>query len=275
MHPYQGVTIKVPTKHGKAAAIKKGFIGLLEANIVEVEVDTDQFGTFTGEVERKGSPYNTALAKLDLVKNADYAIASEGSIGNDSQIPFMISDIEILVFKDFKNDLIITELHRSFEIKAGEKKFFPDEDYTKFLKLIDFPNHGVIAKGIDLTKSSPIKGITSIEELERAMKKIFETSPTVILESDFRAHKSPSRMENIEHVARKLAKRIVTLCPECRTPGFGIKRYEKGVICGECKRVNPDAIHQEILSCVKCSHESLGEIVNQVITPDKCAWCNP
>lgn len=206
-HPFTEIKIGVPTKHKKGTAISKGFQEYIKVNIEEVDVDTDVLGTFAGEVEREGSPYETAFKKTELVANYDFVIASEGSIGSDNIVPF--------------------------------------------------------------------KGLRDSESLDRAIFETAKYSDRIILENDLRANQSPSRMANIEFTARKLAQRIVTLCESCQTPGFGVKRYEKGVICEECKRLNPDAISREINGCQVCDYEEVGAYINQGLTPDKCIWCNP
>ena len=277
-HPYHGIKIVLPTKHNKGGAIRTGFRNILKVEIEEFEFDTDQLGTFSGEVERKDTPKNTALRKLEIgaqLSGAKYAIASEGSIGNDPVIPFAVSDIEILVFKDFERDLVILETLRSFEIKAGRVELLPGHNYEDFLIQADFPNHSVIAKTEDINATAPIKGINNKTELDAAIKSLFKVAPKVILESDFRANQSPSRMANIEKLASKLATRLANLCRNCSTPGFGEISYETGVICTECKRLNPDAIRAETRSCIKCDETEAGKVINNELTPDKCIWCNP
>lgn len=274
-HPYSGINIGVPTKHKKGAAIAKGFRELLEVNIKEVEVDTDVLGTFAGEIEREGSPYETALKKSELISEHGYVIASEGSIGSDNSVPFLISDLEILIFRDFKRNLIIKELHRSFNIKAARKMITVGETFNDFLEKADFPNHSIIVKGLDLKQIAPFKGLRNLDEIDKAIYETAKHSDRIILENDLRADQSPSRMANIEITANKLAKRISNLCKACQTPGFGLKRYEKGAICQECKQPNPDAISREIFGCQRCDFEEDGPYINQGLTPDKCIWCNP
>jgi hypothetical protein len=50
------------TKHGKESIFSPAFaeIGILVSVAV---IDTDQFGTFSGEIERQGSPRETAERK--------------------------------------------------------------------------------------------------------------------------------------------------------------------------------------------------------------------
>ena len=97
----------------------------------------------------------------------------------------------------------------------------------------------------------------------------------VVIESDLRAMHSPSRQKNIEEVAMLLAKRVSQLCPNCQMPGWGLVDYEKGLNCSECDLKNPDAIRQEVLGCVKCDHQQLGNVISSILSPAHCNFCNP
>ena len=275
MHPYSGIQIAMPTKHGKASVINKAFNHYFPVEIIEVNADTDSLGTFAGEVERIDPPLETAIKKHKLVTGYEYTITSEGSIGSDHSIPFLISDYEILVFKDHKKDITIREAHRSFEIKAFKKEIFLGANINETLEQYDFPNHSVIVKAPEAGKILPFKGLKDLGSLNQAIEEVAKVSKKIVIESDLRANHSPSRMENIYVTAQKLAKRINTLCSTCHTPGFGVKSYEKGANCTLCKKHNPDVIRSEILGCIKCNFEIKGEVLNKEIAPDKCIWCNP
>lgn len=49
-----------------------------------------------------------------------------------------------------------------------------------------------------------------------------------------RAHHNPTRMQVIEELADKLAQRLMTPCPACDMPGFGIVDIERGLPCRLC-----------------------------------------
>ena len=53
--PYFGSRILLTTKHQKARALFASFEKDLKAAILEYVVGTDQLGSFSGEVDRKGS----------------------------------------------------------------------------------------------------------------------------------------------------------------------------------------------------------------------------
>jgi len=260
--------------------IKPAFDEYVGCELFEVNLDTDQLGTFSGEIERIAPPLETAIQKARLgMKETGLllGIASEGSVGPDSVVPFIHSNIERLVLVDDEKGIVITETHRSFDITVATITAAPDQDLTSFLEKADFPNHALIVRPNTQIKSNCIKGITNYEQLMGAIDISSQLSPNgfVVIESDLRAMHSPSRQRNIEEVAKLLAKRVSQLCPNCQMPGWGRVGYEKGLNCSECELENPDAIRQEKLGCVKCDHVELGKVIASVLDPAQCNFCNP
>ena len=279
-HPYVHKRIALTTKHDKLRFIKPAFDEYVGCELFEVNLDTDQLGTFSGEIERIAPPLETAIQKARLgMKETGLllGIASEGSVGPDSVVPFIHSNIERLVLVDDEKGIVITETHRSFDITVATITAAPDQDLTSFLEKADFPNHALIVRPNTQIKSNCIKGITNYEQLMGAIDISSQLSPNgfVVIESDLRAMHSPSRQRNIEEVAKLLAKRVSQLCPNCQMPGWGRVGYEKGLNCSECELENPDAIRQEKLGCVKCDHVELGKVIASVLDPAQCNFCNP
>ena len=279
-HPYVYKRIALTTKHDKLRLIKPAFDEYVGCELFEVNLDTDQLGTFSGEIERIAPPRETAIQKARLgmkETGALIGIASEGSVGPDPVVPFIHSNIEHLVLVDDENGIVISEIHRSFEITVATITAAPDQDLTSFLEKADFPNHALIVRPNTQIKSNCIKGITDYQRLMDAIDISSQISPNgfVVIESDLRAMHSPSRQRNIEEVANLLAKRVSQICPNCQMPGWGRVGYEKGLNCSECKRENPDAIRQERLGCVKCDHIELGDAIASILDPAQCNFCNP
>ena len=130
----QGV---LATKHGEEAALRRPIGAALGMHLtVPVGFDTDQLGTFSGEIERVGSAKDTAIRKARLgiaATNLPYGFASEGSFGPHPLVPFAGIGHEIIVFVDDALGLEIIESLVS--------------DRTNF-------QHTVVAPGIDLKTSS-------------------------------------------------------------------------------------------------------------------------
>ena len=279
-HPYSKKGIALTTKHEKLKLIKPAFDEHIGCDLFEVNLDTDQLGTFSGEIERTLPPRETAIVKARLSINSTGSLigmASEGSIGPDPMVHFINSNIEHLVLVDDEKEIVISEVYRSFDITAATISATSKTDLTDFLQRADFPNHRLIVRSSKKRDGNCIKGIADLDELRDAIAKVSRTSPDglVIVESDLRAMHSPSRQRNIAEVARLLAIRVSQLCPECQLPGWGRVGYEKGLYCSECGLDNPSAIRQEILGCVKCEHVELGMVISSELDPAQCNFCNP
>lgn len=279
-HPYFSKSVVLTTKHEKYPLVAPAFSRILQLKILEHAADTDQLGSFSGEIERKLPPRETAILKAKIGMNElglTLGLASEGSIGPDPLIPFMKSDIEYLVLVDSENELVITEVYRSFEITAGQLVTRPDEDITQFLQKVDFPNHKLITRSNSGAVKNVIKGIGNLIDLKKAIRLGANESGDgmVLIQSDLRAHCSPTRQNNIRQAAELLAKRVVSCCPHCQLPGWGSVGYEKGLECSLCGSDVPTAIKCEIFGCVKCDYREVGDALKDYADPAQCDYCNP
>lgn len=278
-HPL-GREVVLTTKHGKLDLIAPIMEAELGLKVVLHAGDTDQFGTFTGELERTLSPQQAAIAKAKLgmsALGASLGMASEGSIGPDPMMPFTRSDIEYIALVDLDRDIEIVERYRSLQITAGELIAEPGSDISSFLAKVDFPNHKLIAKPNKAKIARTIKGIGAVRDLEKALEELSAQSEDgkVLLQSDLRAHCSPSRQQNIIQATLLLANRVKALCPSCECPGFGVISYERGLDCSECGEWVPTAPKFLILACVKCSFVSTGPQLAMFAQPSSCDGCNP
>lgn len=280
IHPYFKKDVVLTSKHQKIDLIKPAFDTSVGCNIFEIPLDTDQLGTFTGDIARLDPPLETAIKKARLGMSHSgtaLGIASEGSIGPDPIVPFLHSDIEHLVFVDDENEIFISETFRSFDITLSTIIVGRNDDLSEFLQKADFPNHKLIVRPNKTDQSASIKGIDNLQYLSEAIEHSSKISldGLVVVESDLRAISSPSRQKNIEKVAALLALRISQLCPDCNLPGWGCVRYEKGLTCSDCGSENQLAIRQEVLGCTKCEFTKLGKLIATELGPANCDFCNP
>lgn len=275
---YRGATVVLPTLHNKGALAQEAFKKHLNMKIEELAIDTDQFGTFSGDIDRKLSAKESAIAKAKLgLAHSDhrYALASEGSIGADSIIPFINSDVEVVVFLDSINNFVISHAYRSFDISAYTHEYTEGEDLTLFLTKADFPHHQLIVKSLDSGVKALAKGISSHSELITVLEKAKEDGLSkLVIESDLRAHASPSRAENIRQAFKELAIRISSLCPECDSPGWGVISSVRGLPCTDCGE-DSDAVRALIYGCISCTFTIEGDPIATSIDPSRCSWCNP
>lgn len=274
---YNNQVAAMATMHDKGRLVSEHFQNILQMKIEEVRVDTDALGTFSGEIERTGTHLETAFRKARLGLEATglpYAIASEGSVGADPQLIFINANIETMVFIDEILGIQIHETYKSNDIVAFTTTT-QEDNLQEFLLKADFPNHKVIVKPKD--GPGAIKGIGTLSDLQKAVRKArtISSDGEAIIESDLRAMSSPSRQRNISIAASKLAKRLSQICPECLTPGWGVKGFLKGVECSECGELSEKALRQEELGCIKCEFRALGAVINLSLDPSECMGCNP
>jgi len=275
---YAGQVVAFATRHRKELAVAPVFRDRLGATIEVADVDTDAFGTFAGDVPRTQSPLDTALAKAEAglaATTRKLGLASEGTIGPDPTLPLTTSDIEILVFRDTEANITISQQHRSYEIVAVRTQARPTDDLEEFLVRADFPRHGLIVKPPTGSTGPITKGIVDEIALDRAVRRTSELTGVAIIESDLRAHFSPSRMANIAECARQLAERITTPCPECASPGWGPLAPARGLPCSNCRTHIPTAVRADVSGCVRCPAVRESPRPDQTVDPRWCPVCNP
>ena len=91
-NPYALKKAVLTSKHKKLPLIEIPFRESLSIEVVELPLDTDMLGTFSGEVERTSTPIETAVKKARLGMQATglpLGIASEGSIAPNPNVPSM------------------------------------------------------------------------------------------------------------------------------------------------------------------------------------------
>ena len=281
---YAGRCIVLITKHAKSIAIAPTFFEKLNAGVLEYVVDTDQLGTFSGEVERSGNALECARRKCELAldqlgNNVEFALASEGSFGPHPLIPFLPCDHEILYFIDRRHDFYLHMSHVSERTNYRKESINSLEELLKFADAVQFPSHALILRPNGRETKTPIfKGINCQQELEKAFEECMKQSANgnVWVETDMRAQFNPSRMAVIKELAEKLADRLAVHCPACDTPGWGKVRAESGLPCTWCKSETKMTSH-EILGCTRCTYEETHEPPHglQYADPGNCEFCNP
>ncbi|MEI8294949.1 MAG: DUF6671 family protein [Alphaproteobacteria bacterium] len=280
--PYFGCCIILPTKHQKSNALAPVFDKVLQAGILEYVVDTDLLGTFSGEIKREGTALECAQKKCEwALQNgaAQYAVASEGSFGPHPWIPFMAANTEILYFIDKARDfhLYVADVFAETNYQMTEVASY--EELLSFADKALFPSHALILRSCAREKKGVIfKGLQTKSDLESAFREALKASPEkkAYIQTDMRAHLNPTRMKNIEKLGARLARRLLSLCPRCATPGWGKVDRENGLPCEWCD--NPtDVVKKEIFGCTKCIHKekvlpSHGQVKAD---PGDCGYCNP
>ena len=271
--------LAIATMHDKEKVIAP----LLEETIqVECQVpliNTDELGTFSGEIERKHSPIETARLKCEIALQKtryDLAVASEGSFGAHPTYPFVSADDEIILLVDKKNDLEIWGRTLSTETNFAGKAVKDFQEAQEFANKIGFPEHALIIR--DQQESTIVlhKGINSFDMLEKLLSEQLSNETSVWLETDMRAMNNPSRMKIIKEATFNLIKKLQSHCPDCYFPGYWIKKAIPGLPCVQCSLPTRSTLSYEY-GCINCDHTSKRTYPNnkKVEDPMYCDFCNP
>ena len=275
---YQGHRAVLSTKHDKLSLVAPPFRLHVGMMVEVVEVDTDQLGTFTGDIARGRSAWDTAVAKARLGMRAAHSpigIASEGSIGPHPDGPFINYAVELVVVVDDELGIALGETETSFEIMAVAADVTVDDDIEELFRRGRFPSHAMAVRPADGSTKAIYKGIHSRPELIKAVAECVAVSSNrqARVETDLRAHCCPSRRPIIARAAERLALRLASCCPQCDTPGWGIVRIECGLPCEMCGTLvtNPRA---DVFGCAACSATVTVDRAQTVADPVHCDWCD-
>ena len=270
----------IATKHHKEQVIAPIFDkGLGVHCFVPDNYDSDIFGTFSGEVERKNTAVATVRAKCLAAMeefDCDLAIASEGSFGSHPSIFFAQADDEFLIFIDKKNDLEIIARELSLSTNFYGENIPNKAALQDFADKIQFPAHAIILRSKPDDLTAIVKGITTKSELEDTFQHLMNHYGSVYAETDMRALYNPTRMDVIKIAAQKLLETIKAECPSCKTPGFSVTDIRQGLPCSWCSAPTRSTL-SFIYSCKKCSFSTEKMYPHQKTTeePGFCDFCNP
>jgi len=284
-HPYRGRTAVLGTRHGKQRQLAVPLMGMVGLEVRAVEVDTDALGTFTAEVPRLLSMREAAIAKARLAMEATdctLGLGSEGTIGADPQMPLLNSDRELIVLVDQHAGAITSQSIRSFDITVATTLMKSGHGLEPFLRQADFPRHRLIVRpdGIEPADLPPVllrKAVADPVTLIDAITACARASPTgrARVESDLRAHCSPSRQEVIAKVAWSLGYRLARRCPECTAPGWGTVDDLRGLACDLCGMWIAEEVRGQVLGCGHCGHQVERPNGRGRADPAGCPACNP
>jgi len=276
-----GLRVALGTMHGKDTAIAPALARLGITVIVPDDLDTDRFGTFTGEIPRAGEIEDAARAKARAAISATglpIALASEGSYGPHPVIPFVPLGQELILWRD--ETLGYEVIERVFDETPcfDHVETATARDANAFLERIGFPETAIVAAPATQPTAPVAKGVRDPEALTSAIAQAVEASANglALLQTDMRAHMNPRRMATIGRLAEALARRLATACPQCDAPGFGRMRTQPGLPCEACG-LPTDLVAREIHGCGACGHSesrarSDGRTSASAAT---CPLCNP
>jgi len=277
---FAGRKLVIATKHQKefviAPALEEG-IGV--KCFVPEDFDTDQFGTFCGEVERKMSPLETARLKCSAAMAAtgcDLSVSSEGSFGPHPSLVFIPADDELLVLIDKKNNLEISVRELTTETNFNGRQITSKEELSDFALSAKFPSHGLIMTFTNNGIRETIKGILDWELLLGAFDTHIHSVESINVETDMRAFCNPTRMGTIRKAVLKLIEKIKSVCPVCNTPGFGVTEVREGLPCSLCHCPTRSTL-SHLYCCERCKYEHVMHFPYGKMNEDPmyCDYCNP
>lgn len=280
---FAGRTLAVATMHGKERAIGPVLQHTLDLErVIPLSgIDTDRFGSFSGDVERTLDPLTACIEKARhgaTASGCDLVIASEGSFGPYPPAPFISCDEEFLAIYDATDDRVFTHRHVSLETMFGGEVIHQPSDAHVFAERMGFPSHHLVVKpSKHFTRGDAVhKGISTREELDRIITTLLGTNGKCWMETDLRAMANPTRMRVIEETAQRFTEELQRECPHCGACWFRITGSRSGLPCGYCG--TPTAsMRSYVRTCWNCSSEQHEPRPDGKETEEQryCSICNP
>lgn len=248
----------IATMHGKDKVIgpllqKAGLTPVLAPGL-----NTDRFGTFTGEIPRKGTMLDAARAKAEVAlgrSDYDLAIASEGSFGPHPRVPFLAGNQEIVLLLDRRNGIELVGRYMTSVTNFGHQVVATLEEAFAFAENVGFPAHGLIVRDHHEPNEGSVvaKGVVSRDALVGAVTEALQRSPggMIVIQTDMRALCNPTRLAAISMATQDLLAKLRSLCPKCHFPGFDAVDSLPGLPCEECQRPTERPIAL-VLACIRC-----------------------
>lgn len=278
-HPYLGARMALATKHDKGRLFAGPLADYVGAEVIEVAFDTDVFGTFAGDIARTLTAQEAAVAKAKegaVLSGLPLGLGSEGTFGPNPWLPFIASDVEHVALVDLERGLVLVESASSLQPRNVSTVAAPGDPLDDFLRRADFPRHALVVMPDDRT-TWICKGLVDHAELQGAIRAAAQRSANgrAVIQSDLRAHCSPSRQAVISQAVEKLARRIASLCPACSAPGWAIVERRPGLVCKACGSTETTAVRADVYGCAGCDHQDVVARPEPFADPGTCLQCNP
>jgi hypothetical protein len=282
--PFAGRTLCIATMHRKEQVLAP----LLESQWLvrclpaPAGLDTDQFGTFSGEVARRGTARETARAKAQAalaLTAADLVVTSEGSFGPHPHSPLVPVGSELVLLLERSSGREFCGEDVTIETNHARRECQLPRDAADFARRIGFPTHGVLLL-VDEPPQRVWRDVDNFTQLHDAATAAQREARCVgrpwSIASDMRAHRNPTRMRAIARAGHALAQRVLCSCPHCAAPGFGPVEVVLGLPCQWCATPVP-LPRATIHGCVACSFRREVSRLDGITAadPGSCPSCNP
>lgn len=273
-----GVLATMHQKEQVMAPLLERHLGI---QVVVPQIDTDAFGTFIRNVNRRGNQLEAARCKAQhalAVTGETLAFASEGSFGPYPTMPLLACDREIVMLIDETNHIEVVGQALTTETNYSHQKIRSIQEAEHFSAKVGFPEHGLVVMFDSSAGGEIVKGITTAAQLRQTVEFALSQSSTakVHIETDMRALYNPTRMKVIEQATHDLIRKINQHCPNCACPGFDVVELKQGLRCDWCNA--PTALTEAaIYRCQQCNftqEDLFPEGLNRA-DPSQCLYCNP
>ena len=279
-----GTVAGLVTQHGKESVIGPVLQAGAGLSVFRVEgVDTDAFGTFSREVERRGSALDAARAKIhagfEARPDARILLASEGTFGPHPAVPLLAMGDELVLLVDRETGLEVWGRDVGPGTNFAHRRVEDVGTALDFARHAGFPDHGLIVLGVRGETPAPNlflrKDIADAEALVTATKAALDRTGAAFVETDMRAHRNPTRRQAIQRAAEDLVQRLGSPCPACARPGFGRTGRIPGRPCSDCG--TPTELAKAwIFACEACGRQETRPAPGEAwADPGACPSCNP
>ncbi len=277
---YENRKLLIVSMHHKERVIAPLFEKHLGVQCFTIDnLNTDLLGTFSGEIERESDALAAAKRKCLMgmeMANCDLAVANEGSFGPHPSLFFVPADDELMLFYDKRNQLEITARELSTNTNFNGAEIKTKNELFDFATLVKFPSHALILKKGEFNYTEMVKGIKTMDQLEQTVDLYISKFGSVWIETDMRAMHNPTRMSVIEIATKKLIEKVNSLCPNCKSPGFGITKFIDGLPCNLCSFPTKSVL-SSLSECSLCHYVNENKFpLNKTFEdPVYCDRCNP
>jgi len=276
-HIFAGRRAVLVTMHGKESVIGPVLAAELGIEVMALtHINTDQFGTFTGDIARRDSQYQTAIAKATAgldASDCDLGIASEGSFVPHPEVPWVTINRELVVVVDRRHDWVIEGWATSVETSAARREVTTCEAARAFCDAVGFPAQGVILRAGGAAPTL-FKECTTHAAFDAQVAQVLQTQQTIHLETDLRAHRNPKRRAVIQQAVAQLVANAQRICPACAAPGVRVVETVYGLPCEWCG--TPTNLRKaEVFGCIRCDHRYEQGSGDGLASAEHCQMCNP
>ena len=279
MQLYQNRKVAFLTQHGKQELVRPVLEPVLGCNVqLAMGFDTDQLGTFSGEVKRIEGQLQTARTKARIgmqLLGVPLGIASEGAIVPDPFGGLMPWNIELLIWLDDVRQIEVVGMAQG-PARSLHRVVRSLNEQEKFALEAGFPEHHLVLRPQSENDPRTRKGLSDWAQLRRAFEDCQREAHNhlVYAENDHRAFCSPTRQAMIGRAATDLVQKLQSSCPKCAMPGFAVNGHTSGLPCKLCGL--PTRLARAYTwTCSSCGHHRDEPVLQAHADPGRCDHCNP